>query len=301
MLNRHQTMPSANNSQDSVTPPRSKSALERIVYRYADINQIAVKRVMRWISFMVIAGALDRAKTESGGAAFVLKGGITLEMRLGLRSRATKDLDATFWSDNKTLADSLDEVLRHSYGLWTLARDGESRNIGMATQIFVKLFFAGKSWATAQLEISIADDEPESYDLLPAMDLTRFGLDGPTMVACLPLAEQIAQKMHAVTRVWPPTSDGMPRANERFRDLLDLFVLQELINSETLARAVRVACERTFAARAEQAWPPQITVYPSWPAAYARLAAELELPVEIEAARQMVQGFIERVAATTGD
>jgi hypothetical protein len=43
--------------------------------------------------------------------------------------------------------------------------------------------------------------------------------------------------------------------------------------------ALRDACERVFAARAQQPWPPVLVVQPSWAAGYAALAAELDFDV----------------------
>jgi putative AbiEi antitoxin of type IV toxin-antitoxin system len=59
------------------------------------------------------------------------------------------------------------------------------------------------------------------------------------------------------------------RANDRFRDLLDLLVLRDLIDD---LPALRRACETTFASRATHAWPPSLEVPPTWRAGYARLA-----------------------------
>jgi hypothetical protein len=45
---------------------------------------------------MILAGALERAQLPGGVPAFVLKGGVALELRLRLRARATRDFDVTF-------------------------------------------------------------------------------------------------------------------------------------------------------------------------------------------------------------
>ncbi len=158
-------------------PPSSKSALARIVSKYADTEQIAIKRVMRWISFIIVTWALDRLRPARGNPVFSIKGGLTFEMRLRLRARATKDLAASFWHSERTLLDALDDAVRIPYGRWTFSRDGEPRDIGKATQVFVRLHFAGKSWSTVQLEISNAAVEGENDDMLPAIDISTFGLD----------------------------------------------------------------------------------------------------------------------------
>lgn len=50
-----------------------------------------------------------------------------------------------------------------------------------------------------------------------------------------------------------------------------------------------------FDNRQKQAWPPQLTVYPSWAETYARLAAEEGFPIgDVEKAAAMVSEFILR-------
>ena len=49
-------------------------------------------RLRGWISYMIMAGALERA-AASGQPRFTVKGGIALELRLRNRARATKDID----------------------------------------------------------------------------------------------------------------------------------------------------------------------------------------------------------------
>ncbi|HEY2142125.1 MAG TPA: nucleotidyl transferase AbiEii/AbiGii toxin family protein [Solirubrobacteraceae bacterium] len=84
-------------------------------------------------------------------------------------------------------------------------------------------------------------------------DLSTIGLDGPTIVPVLAVRWQIAQKLHAVTE--PPLRPG--GENPRYWDLIDLQLLQAL-TGENLA-PVKDACQRIFAARGRQPWPPHVT------------------------------------------
>jgi hypothetical protein len=94
-------------------------------------------------------------------------------------------------------------------------------------------------------------------------------LDGPERIACVSVRFQIAQKLHACTEVY---SDG--RENDRFRDLIDLHLLRDLLDDEALP-AVRDACVEIFDSRAKHAWPPTVTIWPSWPAGFAAMAREV--------------------------
>ena len=77
-------------------PPHNVQVLQRWVGELARQDGIAPARLQRWISFMVVAGLLEHARDETRDPLFVLKGGAAMELRLGLRARATKDFDATF-------------------------------------------------------------------------------------------------------------------------------------------------------------------------------------------------------------
>jgi len=102
---------------------------------------------------------------------------------------------------------------------------------------------------------------------------------------------QVAQKLHACTEL--PT-DG--RSNDRFRDLIDLLLLAELLEDDEWS-GVREACEELFALREMHAWPPVVTVFGGWPESYRALAVEVAFHVTgAQAAAVRVQELIGRIA-----
>ena len=74
-------------------PPHNVQVLQRWVGELARDDGIAPARLQRWISFMVVAGLLEHARDEQLDPLFVLKGGAAMELRLGLRARATSDVE----------------------------------------------------------------------------------------------------------------------------------------------------------------------------------------------------------------
>jgi len=124
--------------------------------------------------------------------------------------------------------------------------------------------------------------------LPPSPDLTVFGLDPIEPIPCMSVAYQIAQKLHACTEV------KRDEENHRFTDLLDLQLLEEIVDDWP---AVRAACEEVFGLRQKQAWPPAITVFPSWPEEYAASAAANQFPVsDVDEAAAKVTAMIARIA-----
>jgi hypothetical protein len=275
-------------------PPHSVQVLERWTGDLARKEGIAPARVRRWISFMVVAGILEHAREENDDPIFVLKGGAALELRLGLRARATKDFDTTYRQTMEEMLDHLDQALRHGHGDFTATRtEPDPVAETGAKRLDIKLAYRGRSWATVRLEIAAAEgDAGLEIDRVPGKPLDSLGLDVPGDVPCVSVRYQIAQKLHACTEV-----PGPNRRNDRFRDLIDLLLLEELISDDEWP-AVRVACEELFALRAMHAWPPEVMVFEDWPEGYRALVAELGFPIQgVEEAASAVGHLIVRVAS----
>jgi hypothetical protein len=74
---------------------------------------------------------------------------------------------------------------------------------------------------------------------------------------------------------------------------------RDLLASEELERT-REACLAIFDNREKQPWPPILTVYPSWPLTFARIAGEEGFPIgDIEEAAASVREFIAEIDAAS--
>jgi hypothetical protein len=270
--------------------PKTRTALEQLVGRYSKHYAIPQERIRNWISFMILAGALERVQDAAGNPAFVIKGGVALELRLRLRARATKDFDATFHERFGDMLTTLDRALEEPYGAFHLARRGEIRDIGtLAKRIEIRVQYRNRPWATVQMEVSASrGDHTIEAEQIPATSLEELGLDGPAFVTCLSLRYQIAQKIHAVTA--PPP---LGRTNDRFRDLADLWLLREI--GADLTR-LHEACEEVFAQREMHAWPPEVVVPDHWAEPFARLAGELGIVAGVDEAASVLRSYIAEIA-----
>lgn len=136
-----------------------------------------------------------------------------------------------------------------------------------------------------------AEAGESDVEWVEAIALTdAFGVTGPTQLPCLPLRFHVAQKLHGMTL---PPRPG--QRNERFRDLVDLLLIGELITHDYAA--LREACELVFGSRNTHAWPPSLDAIPShWAAPFTQLAGELELrETDVETALIQVRNFVERI------
>ncbi|MGH9345664.1 MAG: nucleotidyl transferase AbiEii/AbiGii toxin family protein [Vicinamibacterales bacterium] len=139
--------------------------------------------------------------------------------------------------------------------------------------------------------MSRAEAGESDVEWVEAITLTdAFGVTGPAQLPCLPLRFHVAQKLHGMTL---PPRPG--RQNERFRDLVDLLLMEGLVTGDY--GGLRDACELVFRSRNTHAWPPDLDAMPShWAAPFTRLAEELELrATDVETALIRVRRFVDRI------
>lgn len=271
--------------------PKTKARLERLITDWQKSSGQPVARLNLRIAAMMIAGALARVVGPDDRSAFAIKGGIAMEVRLGDRARATRDIDLVLRGDPGGLADLLDAGLGEPYNGFAFRR----REIGDhpvrpdVKQVDVQVVFARKVLCTPRLEIAPAETGREEFTALPGARLDEVGLDGPEIVQVLAATWQIAQKLHAVTERYPAG-----RENPRVRDLVDIQLLE---STELDTRKVRDACEHVFASRGQHSWPPDLEVPPGWTAGYEAIATTLGFPVtDVNEAADAVRRYIERIA-----
>lgn len=274
-----------------VRTPTSERTLARYVTAYARRSDADVARVRRLISFMALAGTLRHAgRQEDGRPAFIVKGGAALELRLRDRARATRDLDLILNRDGVDPLAALEEVLAAPYEGFTFRRKGEEhRMVNGAVRVKVQVSFHGREWGTVEVDVAHREGETE-VELVPGLPLLEdFGITGPEEVECLSLRHHVAQKLHAVTR---PMPDG--RANDRFRDLVDLLLLRQFVQDHA---AVAAACAEVFARRGTHPWPPAIHSPDEWRQPFARMADETGLPIrEIDTAVAEIGAWVAQIA-----
>jgi hypothetical protein len=266
--------------------PTQRGHLERLVNTYGRANGIAADRVRRWLSVVSFAAALEAVR-GGDGPRFLIKGGTSMELRLGMLARTTKDVDIVFRGNPDAMLEALEEAFGRPSGGFSFRRKGpveEIRDTG-SRRLSVQVEFGGRDWQTLQIEV--AQPEAAEPELVPvAVGIADFKLDGPERVACLSLRYQVAQKLHAVTE-----RPG-DRPNLRYRDLIDLILLRDLLPGDLAA--VREACVETFAARNVHGWPPELKIPDAWREPYEVAVGEIDakLPAEVKAAADEVLAFI---------
>ena len=239
--------------------PNSRVNLDKAIER-AFGREDAALRARTIIADVVVAQMLP------GG---VVKGGSSLKMRYGGRAtRFTKDLDAARQGDIESFLDELDESLSKGWEGFTgriVERKPATPEGIPASYVMrpfdIKLAYESKPWTTVRLEVGHNEiGDADSFDLAMSSEIVDMfravGLPDPAPVVLMKTHYQIAQKLHGLTE------PGSRRAH----DLIDLQIIAQ--EEEIDAPLIKQTCERLFAYRKIQKWPPTVVEGNDWETLY---------------------------------
>jgi len=155
-------------------------------------------------------GALERLivrLTKVAPDRWALKGGMALETRLGERARVSVDLDADHVHGVEAARVDLQRAAVEDLGDhfdFAIAGSEELREagIGLAVRYKLESSLAGRPFEPLQVDVSIS--VPDPWDAQSARRpglLSTLGFD-PIEVLLVPLERQVAEKLHAYTRIY---------------------------------------------------------------------------------------------------
>ena len=259
---------------DSSSGPLSSTveqAIEARLNQRARADGVEVNRLRRGFVFERIMARLEGA--EPG--AWVVKGGMALEWRLGKRARGTRDLDLVLRGRAVSVAelrDRLVDLLAEDRGEDRfLFEVGPAQPLDVGFRFSVKTNLAGKEFATVRLDVAARGDELVATERLhlpgaiPALE--QFS---PPEVEVAATTQHFAEKLHALTR------DYGAQLNTRIRDLVDLMLLIEL----DLVRPAQVlpVVRHVFESRGTHDVPTELPDPPAgWTEDYAEAAQATSL------------------------
>lgn len=250
-------------------------------------------RVQRWLNAMVVAAVLSRVRDEDDEPLFVVKGGVAMKLRLQLRARTTKDFDAAFRGRAEEAIEKLDEAIAQPWNEFRITRLApEQVGDTPAIRAVLKLTYKNRSWGTLPVELApVEGDMGRERDRVPSTPLDSLQLPKPDDVPCVSVRYQVAQKLHACTDRFETGE------NERYRDVMDVLLLEHLLRGDGLQRA-REACIDIFETRAKHGWPPKVVVSDSWRAGFPKLAEDTGFePADIDEAADRVRALIADIDA----
>jgi hypothetical protein len=103
-------------------PPATARAIEKWIQEIERDLDIGSRRLGWMVASGVVIAAIQRALHTDGLPKFLIKGGAYLELRLGLKARATKDVDTLFRGNFSDFLDEIDRALAEPFDGITFKR-----------------------------------------------------------------------------------------------------------------------------------------------------------------------------------
>jgi predicted nucleotidyltransferase component of viral defense system len=218
--------------------------------------------------------AFERFLARLAGADdWVLKGGFALQLRYGLLTRPTRDIDLR---TVRSLQEALGRLRRavaesttadqFTFALGEVGQELQGAP-GGSLRVRVVARIAGVDLSVFHVDLSSGDALVAAPEMLRGSDLLAFAGLPPVEFPVYPVEQHLAEKLHAYT---------LPRQDEntRVKDLVDLAYIagRDRVDGDHLTAAVQA----TFDARTTHPLPARLPEPPdSWTRPFARIAAEV--------------------------
>jgi hypothetical protein len=215
--------------------------------------------------------------------AWVLKGGMAVELRRPGLARATRDIDLVLTTteidvdDQEAVREVLLEALlddadgdRFQFEVRHGTRLKDDAYGRPAWRFTVAAYLASKRFAELKLDIVARPEELTGVEVRELPDVLGFAGIAPRQVSVTDLRQQFAEKLHALTRSY---SGG---ESTRVKDLVDLTLLvRDGVPADAeLCRAVR----HVFRVRGTHHVPTELGTLPTaWPVPFANMVQEIGL------------------------
>lgn len=240
--------------------------------------------------------AFDRLLARLAAVApgqWLLKGGFALDLRLAARARSTKDVDIEWRAEDYELLDILLDAADHDPGdFFVFAVEGtgapEDRLRG-SHRFKVTASLAGRPFESFVLDVGHQEGREIQSETLRTDDLLAFAGIEPVEVEAIALEVQVAEKLHALTRIY----EG-GRTSTRAKDLVDVVLISTLssLDAESLRREV----QETFTTRATRPIPYAVPPPPpEWDQPFLRLANEVDIPNKLTDGHRAAAAFLDPI------
>jgi hypothetical protein len=267
-----------------ISPPGFRE-LQRRISKLARDRDEPVQRLYQLLATEVFFNILEEARERGIIDDYAIKGGMALEVRFGMRARASRDVDVSFPIPFESVPAVLDTLLVVGFAGFTARRKAPLKALALAQtyRADIEIQYAGNTIFRLDADVNGSIFEP-AVDVVTSGLLPLLGLPGPVNVSLIDIHTQLAHKIHGATQ---PSIDGY--RNVRYRDALDALIIAE--NEPLDYERVRMMCRAEFGLRGTHGWPPALTLDEDW-----RAGLEAEAAANDFAIRD-AQGIADRFAS----
>ncbi|MBT3713115.1 MAG: nucleotidyl transferase AbiEii/AbiGii toxin family protein [Anaerolineae bacterium] len=266
-----------------------RQALESRLQGLAHTENIPLVRLRKQISFERFIARLQSVHPDT----WILKGGLAMQLRLGTQSRTTKDVDLLNNELSGDIYASLVEAASLNMGDWFAFEVGQEDKAPQDAfgghRYHVRCLLDGRVFEAFHVDVGVGDLLVDNFDYLHFAALLDFADIASIEVPCYPITQQIAEKLHALTRQYE--SGG----STRVKDFVDILLLAGLADIEgtMLSEAIR----SPFEVRKTHPLPQEMpALSKTIRREYTRLAKELDLSfAKFDAAEKALAEFVNPV------
>ncbi len=248
-------------------------------------------RLRKMVAFERFLARLQADQPE----AWILKGGLALQWRLGNRARTTKDIDILLTTPVRDVHQSLVRAAWLDLGDWfgflvQQPPDSTAQTFGGGVRFHTQALLDGRPFEMFHVDVGVGDPVVAPPEKLTAPALLDFADIQPITFPCYPVEQQVAEKVHAYTR---------PRAgpaSSRVKDLVDILLIAE---TEKIRGPVLLeACLATFGFCGTHPLPESLPDPPAtWAPPFRKLAREVglvhsDLPRAAQAAQRLLNPIL---------
>jgi predicted nucleotidyltransferase component of viral defense system len=273
------------------TPAAFRAALDQRLKVEALRTGLTTTRLRKRVAFELF---LRRLVAVAHGR-WVLKGAFALDLRLDVATRPTKDIDL---GREDSVDDAIEDItaaqqlhLDDFFSFTATRTDAfEQTDEFAAVRFHVRAELAGRTFEQFVVDVGLTDPMPWTPDAITTSDFLAFADIEQVAIPAVPLAQHLAEKVHAYTRRYGDTQ----AASTRPKDLVDILLIA---SAEPIdARALRECLERTFEQRARQPLPDALANPPAdWARPFGQLARDLGLEPSLDQAFAEAAAFLDPV------
>lgn len=266
-----------------------RQALEQRLKDRADGDGALLARMRKRVAFDRLLVRLTAVAPEQ----WLLKGGFALDLRLSARARSTKDVDIEWRTEDDELLDILLDAATHDPGdyfvLTIEGTDAPEDRLGGSHRFKVSTSLAGRPFESFVLDVGHRETQEIRSETLRTDDLLAFAGIEPVEVEAIALEAQVAEKLHALTRIY----EG-GRTSTRTKDLVDVVLISTLSSLD--AEALRREIHEIFATRDTHPVPYAVPPPPpEWDQPFLRLANEVDMPNKLTGGHTTAAAFLDPI------
>lgn len=271
-----------------------RAALDQRLKNEAAARGVALIRLRKRVGFERFLARL----LVTQPADWILKGAFALDVRLGLATRSTKDIDLARAGNEQaatahlTAAAAVD--LKDFFSFDVRRTPALDTAVGLrAVRYTVRADLAGRRYEQFPVDVALNERLAVEADQLAAPNLLAFAEIQAPILPVVALEQHAAEKLHAYTASYGASGTG----STRVKDLVDLALISDLaeIDSERLHKAL----ELTFQTRAAQPPPGALPSPPrSWARPYTEMAREAGITPDLDAGYNMAAELLDPVLSS---